>query len=243
MRAIGVLMGLEDGQDRLLLRGRDRVHRMPARRAVLQRPGAPAFAPAPRAALGRAPGSAHAGGDPSRRRPPRRSAQATRAWWPPATRTRDPATQSQRPFPSASIKRRPSPSAPPRTWRSPPWPRPAPGPGRARPHPGLGCRQRVQRALTRDHAQLHDRRAIHAGALGRGRDRVLAADQAQPDLVLLARRQEPLAAPTPRAGTDCDCGSLISARSWIRPTGSQMRTDYNREVWREVRRKPSGGER
>src|SRR3954452_10889499 len=38
-----------------------------------------------------------------------------------------------------------------------------------------------------------------------------------------------------------DCGSLIFARSWKCPTDSQMRTDYRREVWREVRRKPPGG--
>jgi hypothetical protein len=34
-----------------------------------------------------------------------------------------------------------------------------------------------------------------------------------------------------------DCNSLIG-RSWTSPTGSQMRTDQRREVWREVRRKP-----
>ena len=33
--------------------------------------------------------------------------------------------------------------------------------------------------------------------------------------------------------------SVMIGRSWTSPTGSQMRTDWNGEVWREVRRKPS----
>jgi hypothetical protein len=44
-------------------------------------------------------------------------------------------------------------------------------------------------------------------------DRVLAAHQADPDLVLLARRQKPLAAPAPRAGTVA--AGLIAHRSLL----------------------------
>ena len=51
MRAVGVLVRLEHAHDRRLLGRRDRVHRMPARRAVLQRPGRAPLAPAPRARL------------------------------------------------------------------------------------------------------------------------------------------------------------------------------------------------
>ena len=102
MRPVSVLMGLEHRQDRRLLRGSDCVHRMPARRPVLQRPGQPAFAPAPRAALGELEISADAAVIRAVRDRPvdqlkqpvlggRRHAQ------------RDPATQPQRPFPSASI--------------------------------------------------------------------------------------------------------------------------------------------
>ena len=159
-----------------------------------------------------------------------------------STPPRDPATQSQRPFPSASINLTPisfsasesraiSALAAASSGSGP-------DPGRT---PGLDAANASSAPCRATDAQLHDRRAIHPGPLGRGRDRVLAAHQTQPDLVLLARRQEPLAAPTPRAGTVAVglTGSLI-ARSWTSPTGSQMRTDQTGEVWREVRRKPKG---
>jgi hypothetical protein len=51
MRAVGVLVGLEHGQNRLLLRRGDRVHRMPAGREILKHARGPALTPAPRTAL------------------------------------------------------------------------------------------------------------------------------------------------------------------------------------------------
>lgn len=106
MRAVGVLMGLEDGQDRLLLGAGDGVHRMPARRAILKRPGQPPLAPAPRPGLAEFEVSTGAAvipavGDRGIDERKQRVLGGRRH------SPRDPATQSQRPFPSASIKRTP----------------------------------------------------------------------------------------------------------------------------------------
>ena len=102
MGAIGVLELFEDREDRLFLRRGDRVDRMPARRPVLQRASGPAFAPSPRAALGElqvAAGSAVIPAISDRRVDERKQ----RVLGGRRHAQRDPATQSQRPFPSASI--------------------------------------------------------------------------------------------------------------------------------------------
>src|SRR5829696_10537094 len=95
-------MSLEDRQDRLLLGRRDRVHRMPARRPVLQPARLAALTPAPRAALAKLQIRAGATVIPAvgdrgidERQQPMLGGRLDPS--------RDPATQSQRPFPSASI--------------------------------------------------------------------------------------------------------------------------------------------
>ena len=102
MRAVCQPVLLEDADDQVLLLRRNRVQRAAARRAVLKRPGRAALAPAPRPTLAELQVRAcatviPAAGDRAideheqlvlggRRHP-----------------QRDPATQPQRPFPSASI--------------------------------------------------------------------------------------------------------------------------------------------
>ncbi|MEJ7787637.1 MAG: hypothetical protein WKF96_22770 [Solirubrobacteraceae bacterium] len=98
---------------------------------------------------------------------------------------RNRATQSQRPFPSASINRTPISLQRLRQARD------------LRTRVGeLGVhaggldarprrRQRVQRALLGDQAQLHHRRPVDAGAVGGLADRALASQQPEPDLILL----------------------------------------------------------
>jgi hypothetical protein len=95
-------MGFEDGEDRLLLGRRDRVHRMPARRAVIERARGPALAPAPRAALAELQIRAGAAVIPAvgDRSIDELQQRVLRGRLDPS---RDPATQSQRPFPSANI--------------------------------------------------------------------------------------------------------------------------------------------
>src|SRR3954447_26578111 len=99
-------MSFEDGQDCLLLGRRDGVHRMPARRPVLECARLAALAPAPRAALAEfqigagvavIPGVGEGGIDELQQ--PMLGGRLDPS--------RDPATQSQRPFPSASINRTP----------------------------------------------------------------------------------------------------------------------------------------
>src|SRR3954470_2949874 len=95
-------MSLEHRQDRLLLGRRDGVHGMPARRTVIERARGPALAPAPRAALaelqiraGAAVIPAVGEGGIDELQQPSLGGRLDPS--------RDPATQSQRPFPSASI--------------------------------------------------------------------------------------------------------------------------------------------
>ena len=213
---------------------------MPARRTVIERARGPALAPAPRAALAELQIRARAAVIPAvcDRGIDELQQPVLRGRLDPS---RDPATQSQRPFPSASINLTPisfnaSESRAISALRR----RQLRVRAVARPDSRLGLRQRLQRALARHRPELHDRRAIHPAALGRGRDRVLAADQAQPDLVLLARRQEPLAAPTPAGRYRChwtaDRSSSLAPGCARQAPRCGLITA--REVWREVRRKP-----
>src|SRR3954465_3540603 len=95
-------MSLEHRQDRLLLGRRDGGHGMPARRTVIERARGPALAPAPRAALAELQIRAGAAMIPAvgDRSIDELQQPMLRGRLDPS---RAPATQSQRPFPSASI--------------------------------------------------------------------------------------------------------------------------------------------
>jgi len=69
------------------------------------------------------------------------------------------------------------------------------------PHARLGRGQRRQRTLLGDRADPHDRRSVDVLGGRRLGDRHLLADQLQPDLVLLRRRQQPLVAPADMVGS------------------------------------------
>src|SRR4051812_14448802 len=105
MRAINVLELLEDREYLGFLVGRDRVQRRTGT-PIDQHAGGPELAPAPRAALAQLEVPAHAPVIPSARNglvdKPQQLVLGGRRDTP-----RDPATQSQRPFPSASINRTP----------------------------------------------------------------------------------------------------------------------------------------
>src|SRR4051812_27714991 len=95
-------MGFEDGQDRLLFGRRDRVHGMAARRAVIERACLTALAPAPCPALAElqvraCPAVIPAVVDRAVDELQQRVLDGR------IDTPRDPAVQSQRPFPSASM--------------------------------------------------------------------------------------------------------------------------------------------
>src|SRR4051812_32877323 len=106
MRAIGLAPRVEQLNDRVALVGEQAMHGPPAGRPVLQAAGFTALPPAPRAALGELEIRARAAVLPARGgrlvdelQQPGLGGRVDAA--------RDRATQSQRPFPSASINRTP----------------------------------------------------------------------------------------------------------------------------------------
>ena len=134
--------------------------------------------------------------------------------------TRDPATQPQRSFPSASIKRTPisfnasdsraiSACAAASSGSTPPCRTPGRDAARASNAPVLG-----------HHPELHDRRAIHTSALGRLNRGELASQQAQPDLILLRRRQKPLRS---TASVAAYCTSRLGHRGPLPDRGRKPR--------------------
>src|SRR4051794_21693733 len=242
VRAVALLVGLEDGQDRRLLGRGDRVHRVPTRRGVLQRPRGPAFAPAPRPALAELQIRAGAAvipavGDRTVDELQQRELGGR------LDTPRNPATQSQRPFPSVSMSLTPisliasvsraisgvsatSSGSGPLPIRTPvvdaasassaPW------------------RATMRSVITVDRSPPD--RSAAAAIVYSPRIRL-----SQISYLSLGDKNRLPRRPRRPVPLPLDCGSLIFARSWMRPTGSQMRTDYRGEVWREVRRKPHVG--
>src|SRR3954453_3654426 len=106
MRAVDLCPVVKERDDRLLLALKQAVHRVPAGRSVLQTAGGAALAPAPRPGLAELQVRAGPAVLPAGRG--RRVDQLKHARLRGRVdAARDAATQSQRPFPSASIKRTP----------------------------------------------------------------------------------------------------------------------------------------
>src|SRR4051812_19608163 len=232
MRAINVLELLEDREYLGFLVGRDRVQRRTGT-PIDQHAGGPELAPAPRAALAQLEVPAHAPVIPSARNglvdKPQQLVLGGRRHSP-----RDPATQSQRPFPSASINRTPisfsasesraisafaaassgSAPEPPRT------------PGLEVARASSAPWRATDLSFTIVERSTPDCSAA-AAIVYSPRTRL-----SQISYFSLGERNR---FPRRRRGSvplPLDCGSLIFARSWKCPTGSQMRSDYRREVWR-----------
>ena len=196
MRTVDIAPLLEQLEDRGHLLGSEPVHRR-AGLAVIQAAGVTPAAPPPRPPLIQLEVVAGAAViPPVGDRPVDQCQQLVLGGRVDAAR--DPATQSQRSFPSASINRTPisfnasdsraisalaaasSGSAPP--WRT----------------PGRDARERVQRALLADLAQLHDRRAIDPARSAASTVEYSPRNSAEPDLILLRRREKPLRVDGPR---------------------------------------------
>jgi transposase len=112
---------------------------------------------------------------------------------------RDPATQSQRSFPSASINRTPISFNASESRAISALASASSRVRAALANPGSGRRERIQRALLSDRPELHDRRTIHPRPIRRLNCAHLSPQQRQPDLILLRRRQKPLPSTAPTA--------------------------------------------